>query len=92
MPSFDIVPSILSQLQGAQLILPNMRPLYAGWASGVSPHYDALVSFTNNVYERLLPEKKAFEKAKSCDFGYTSAGSVLSPSLSSFPSFLMRGT
>ncbi|KAH9906199.1 isoprenoid synthase domain-containing protein [Xylariomycetidae sp. FL2044] len=65
---------LLRQLRGSQLIVPNMRPLYARWASGVSPHYAPLVAFTEAIYERLLPEKAALEKAKACDFGYTSAG------------------
>ncbi|KAM3085669.1 hypothetical protein ACMFMG_002737 [Clarireedia jacksonii] len=51
-----------------------MRPLYSNWASGVSPHYPELVKFTNELYKSLLSDRQAIEEAKSCDFGYTSAG------------------
>jgi len=66
--------SILLQLRGSQLKVPNMRPLYRDWASGVSPHYATMVSFTNEIYEKLLPNPDELKKAKACDFGYTSAG------------------
>ncbi|KAH6664445.1 isoprenoid synthase domain-containing protein [Halenospora varia] len=66
--------SILLELRGSQLKVPNMRHLYKGWVSGVSPHYTTIVLFTDEIYEKLLPKKDELDKAKACDFGYTSAG------------------
>jgi len=65
---------ILRQLRGAELKFPNMRPLYKNWASGISPHYEYMVGFTNDIYETLLSNPDELKKAKACDFGYTSAG------------------
>ncbi|KAI0470747.1 isoprenoid synthase domain-containing protein [Xylariaceae sp. FL0804] len=66
--------ALLCQLRGAQLKVPNMRPLYAGWTSVLSPHYQTVVDFTEQICEKLIPEEAAREKARACDFGFTSAG------------------
>ncbi|KAH8660828.1 isoprenoid synthase domain-containing protein [Tricladium varicosporioides] len=77
----DQATSILLDLRGSQFKVPNMRHLYEGWVSGVSPHYTTIVSFTDEIYENLLPKKDELDKAKACDFGYTSAGWFPSSSL-----------
>lgn len=74
----------LRSLRGQLLQIPDLRPVYAGWAAGLNPHCDELRTFVDEKIDRYVIDEKARLKTKAIDLGWFTSLYVLV--LSSAPS------
>ncbi|KAI2605647.1 terpenoid synthase [Hypoxylon sp. NC1633] len=60
----------LKSLQGKVLQIPDLRPVYAKWASGLNPHCDSLRAFVEERIDIYVKGEKARLKTKAIDLGW----------------------
>ncbi|XXG95157.1 hypothetical protein Hte_001417 [Hypoxylon texense] len=59
----------LRSLRGQVLRIPDLRPIYAKWASGLNPHCDELRTFVDDNIDRYVKDEKTRIKTKAIDLG-----------------------
>ncbi|KAI1373322.1 terpenoid synthase [Hypoxylon crocopeplum] len=60
----------LRSLRGKLLQIPDLRPVYANWTSGLSPHCDELRVFVEEKIDVYVKDEKARLKTKAIDLGW----------------------
>lgn len=63
----DEIAEVYSGLKGKTLHLPDLRPVYAGWAEGRNSHYAALLPVINENIDRYIDDEKFAKKLKAVD-------------------------
>ncbi|KAK7973604.1 hypothetical protein PG989_015452 [Apiospora arundinis] len=63
----DDITQVYNGLKGQTLHLPDLRPVYTGWASGRNSHYDSLLPIINNYIDRYIDDEKFRRKLKAVD-------------------------
>ncbi len=65
MPSRTL--SIVDQLKGQVMRVPNLDPVFARWNSAVNPHLWELEELVNDRIEKWIPDEKLRLKVKKID-------------------------
>ncbi|XDG09838.1 hypothetical protein ABKA04_009453 [Annulohypoxylon sp. FPYF3050] len=60
----------LRGLQGKLLQVPDLRPIYANWASGLNPYCEELRAFIDEKIDIYVKNEKAREKTRAIDLGW----------------------
>ncbi|KAI1134779.1 terpenoid synthase [Hypoxylon sp. FL0543] len=60
----------LKSLQGKLLQIPDLRPIYAKWTSGLSPHCEELRAFVDEKIDEYVKDEKTRLKTKAIDLGW----------------------
>ncbi|KAI1086925.1 terpenoid synthase [Rostrohypoxylon terebratum] len=60
----------LRGLQGKILRVPDLRPIYANWASGLNPHCEELRAFIDEKIDVYVKNEKARVKTRAIDLGW----------------------
>ncbi|OTA63277.1 terpenoid synthase [Hypoxylon sp. EC38] len=60
----------LRSLQGKLLQIPDLRPIYANWTSGLNPHFEELRVFIDEKIDYYVKDDKARLKTKAIDLGW----------------------
>ncbi|KAI2464259.1 terpenoid synthase [Annulohypoxylon bovei var. microspora] len=60
----------LRSLEGKLLQVPDLRPIYANWESGVNPHCDELRVFIEENIDKYVKNEKARVKTRAIDLGW----------------------
>ncbi|KAK8098738.1 terpene synthase [Apiospora kogelbergensis] len=63
----DEIAEVYSGLKGKTLHLPDLRPVYAGWAEGRNSRYAALLPVINEYIDRYIDDEKFAKKLKAVD-------------------------
>ena len=63
----DEITQVYSGLKGKTLHLPDLRPVYAGWAAGRNSHYERLLPIINAHIEKYIDDEKFRKKLKAVD-------------------------
>ncbi|KAI1413871.1 terpenoid synthase [Hypoxylon sp. FL1857] len=60
----------LRSLQGKLLQIPDLRPIYANWTSGLNPHCEELRAFVDENIDKYVKNEKVRLKTKAIDLGW----------------------
>ncbi|KAI0110623.1 terpenoid synthase [Hypoxylon sp. NC0597] len=60
----------LRSLQGKLLQIPDLRPIYANWTSGLNPHFEELRAFIDEKIDYYVKNEKVRLKTKAIDLGW----------------------
>ena len=60
----------LRSLREKLLLIPDLRPIYANWSSGLNPRCDELRSFVDENIDRYVRDEKARLKTRAIDLGW----------------------
>ncbi|KAL7629801.1 hypothetical protein AAE478_001324 [Parahypoxylon ruwenzoriense] len=60
----------LKSLRGQMLEIPDLRPIYANWTSGLNRHCDELRAFIDEKIDLYVKDPKARLKTKAIDLGW----------------------
>ncbi|KAI1775795.1 terpenoid synthase [Hypoxylon cercidicola] len=60
----------LRSLRGKLLRIPDLRPIYAKWTSGLNPRCDELRTFVDECIDRYVKDEKTRRKTKAIDLGW----------------------
>ncbi|KAI1850953.1 hypothetical protein JX265_007278 [Neoarthrinium moseri] len=64
------IDEIYNSLRGKTLVIPDLRPLYGRWASGVNPDYERLAEVVNEDIDKRIGDEKARQKCKAIDLAF----------------------
>ncbi|KAI1098059.1 terpenoid synthase [Jackrogersella minutella] len=62
--------AVLRGLEGQLLQVPDLRPIYANWTSGLNPHCDELRVFVDENIDRYVTNEEVKTKTKAIDLGW----------------------
>ncbi|KAI0008065.1 terpenoid synthase [Xylariaceae sp. FL0662B] len=60
----------LESFRGKVLKIPDLRPIYANWKSGLSPHCEVLRTFVHDKIDKYVKDENARLKTKAIDLGW----------------------
>ncbi|KAK7916839.1 terpenoid synthase [Apiospora marii] len=63
----DEITKVYRGLEGKTLHLPDLRPVYAGWAEGRNRHYERLLPVINEYIDKYIDDAKFAKKLKAVD-------------------------
>ncbi|KAK8074351.1 hypothetical protein PG994_005250 [Apiospora phragmitis] len=63
----DEITRVYSGLEGKTLRLPDLRPVYAGWAAGRNKYYGRLLPVINDYIDKYIDDEKFGKKLKAID-------------------------
>ncbi|KAK7973500.1 hypothetical protein PG988_007634 [Apiospora saccharicola] len=63
----DEITKVYNGLEGKTLHLPDLRPVYAGWAEGRNRHYERLLPVINEYIDKYIDDAKFAKKLKAVD-------------------------
>lgn len=63
----DEITKVYRSLEGQTLHLPDLRPVYAGWAEGRNRHYERLLPVINEYIDQYIDDAKFAKKLKAVD-------------------------
>lgn len=63
----DEITKVYRGLEGKTLHLPDLRPVYAGWAAGRNRHYERLLPVINDYIDKYIDDAKFRKKLKAVD-------------------------
>ncbi|KAK8070374.1 terpenoid synthase, partial [Apiospora hydei] len=67
MEKTDDITQVYNGLKGKTLYLPDLRPVYAGWAEGRNRHYERLLPIINDYIDRYIDNAMFRKKLKAID-------------------------
>ncbi|KAK8023522.1 terpenoid synthase [Apiospora rasikravindrae] len=63
----DEITRVYNDLKGKTLYLPDLRPVYTGWATGRNRHYERLLPIINDYIDKYIDDLKFRKKLKAID-------------------------
>lgn len=61
------ITQVFGSLKGQTIYIPDLRPHYARWASGISKHYEQLFPIINKQIDKYFDDEKSRRKARKID-------------------------
>lgn len=58
---------VFDGLKGQTIHIPDLRPHYARWASGINRHYEQLLPLINQRIDKYFDDEKSRRKARKID-------------------------
>lgn len=58
---------VFDSLRGQSIRIPDLRPHYARWASGINRHYEDLLPLINDRIDKYFDDEKSRRKARKID-------------------------
>jgi hypothetical protein len=71
------IEDIYNDLKGKTLVIPDLKPVYAHWPTGVNCHYEKLKAALDDGVYRWIEDERTREKYKAVDLAYLASASVV---------------